>query len=146
MSPREFLSLADRLLGETTEADWRTAISRAYYAAFHESRELLASWGFVIRQADQAHTGVSRRLTCSGSPQLVNLGRSLSDLKRMRNVADYDLHCTITRQGACDEVLKVNRLLTAHTAFTDNERRLAIEGIRRYERDVLREVTWRSPN
>ena len=68
MSPREFLSLADRLLGETTEADWRTAISRAYYAAFHESRELLASWGFVIRQADQAHTGVSRRLTCSGSP------------------------------------------------------------------------------
>ena len=35
MNWRDFLSLAARLAGGATEADWRTAVSRAYYAAFH---------------------------------------------------------------------------------------------------------------
>ncbi len=43
MNWRDFLSLAARLAADTTEADWRTAASRAYYAAFHAARQLLAS-------------------------------------------------------------------------------------------------------
>jgi hypothetical protein len=35
MNWRDFLPLAARLAGGTTEADWRSAVSRAYYAAFH---------------------------------------------------------------------------------------------------------------
>ncbi len=38
MNPREFLTLARELAGRDDEAARRTAISRAYYAAFHQLR------------------------------------------------------------------------------------------------------------
>src|SRR5438477_485799 len=41
MNWRDFLSLAARLAADVTEADWRAAVSRAYYAAFHVARQLL---------------------------------------------------------------------------------------------------------
>ena len=34
MNWRDFIALASRLAGGTTEAEWRTAVSRAYYTAF----------------------------------------------------------------------------------------------------------------
>jgi hypothetical protein len=42
MNWRDFLQLARRLSRGTAEADWRTAVSRAYYAAFHIARRLFA--------------------------------------------------------------------------------------------------------
>lgn len=48
MNWRDFLLVASRLAAETTEADWRTAVSRAYYAAFHVARRLLADLKFTV--------------------------------------------------------------------------------------------------
>jgi uncharacterized protein (UPF0332 family) len=48
MNWRDFLSLAARLGADTTEADWRTAVSRAYYAAFHAARQLLTGLNFTV--------------------------------------------------------------------------------------------------
>jgi uncharacterized protein (UPF0332 family) len=42
MMGRDFLVLAKKLAAGGTEADWRSVVSRAYYAAFHVARELLA--------------------------------------------------------------------------------------------------------
>ncbi len=44
----EFLAPAERLVHESAEADWRSAVSRASYAAFHEARRLLADLGFRV--------------------------------------------------------------------------------------------------
>jgi uncharacterized protein (UPF0332 family) len=41
MTGRDFLALAMQLAGGGSEAEWRSATSRAYYAAFHVARELL---------------------------------------------------------------------------------------------------------
>jgi hypothetical protein len=41
MTGREFLTVAIQLAGASTRAEWRSAISRAYYAAFHVARESL---------------------------------------------------------------------------------------------------------
>jgi hypothetical protein len=38
MNWRDFLPLATRLAAAGTEADWRTAVSRAYSVAFHVAR------------------------------------------------------------------------------------------------------------
>src|SRR5262249_460451 len=54
MDFRDYLTLARTLAGGATEAEWRTASSRAYYAAFHVARELLADLGFRVPQADRA--------------------------------------------------------------------------------------------
>jgi uncharacterized protein (UPF0332 family) len=38
MTGADFLPLAHRLAASSSEPEWRTAISRAYYAAFHAAR------------------------------------------------------------------------------------------------------------
>jgi uncharacterized protein (UPF0332 family) len=55
MNGRDFLPLATQLAGGTTEAEWRSAVSRAYYAAFHVARRLLSELGFTVPRADRAH-------------------------------------------------------------------------------------------
>ena len=45
MAGPDFLPLAGRLVAGTTEPEWRTAVSRAYYAAFHVARRLLEDLG-----------------------------------------------------------------------------------------------------
>ena len=55
MSPRDFLALAEKLIEDDTEGHWRSAVSRAYYAAFHVARSLLERLGFVVPKADPAH-------------------------------------------------------------------------------------------
>jgi len=60
MTGRDFLALADQLASGGTEAEWRSAISRAYYAAFHVARELLQDLRFSVPHADRAHAYLSR--------------------------------------------------------------------------------------
>ena len=51
----DFLTLADVWITGRTEAEWRSAVSRAYYAAFHKGRQLLRDLRFLIPRGDQAH-------------------------------------------------------------------------------------------
>jgi uncharacterized protein (UPF0332 family) len=85
-----FLELADELSMGTRQADWRTAISRAYYAAFHKARTLLQQSGFHVPVAQQAHAYLWLRLSNSGHPDVDNAGDLLYQLRRMRSWADYD--------------------------------------------------------
>jgi hypothetical protein len=62
MTGRDFLTVAEQLAAGGTEAEWRSAISRAYYAAFHVGRELLEDLRFRVPHADRAHAYLSRRL------------------------------------------------------------------------------------
>ena len=146
MPPQDFLDLAKRLASESSEVSWRSAISRAYYAMFHEVRNKLASWGFMIRQSDQAHAGLTRRLLHSGNDSLVSLGEFLSDLKRHRNYADYDLRRPVHQSDALVQVSRIEKSFQTTLNINRDEETKAVENIRRYESDVLREVTWQSPN
>ena len=87
MNWRDFLSLAARLAAAATEADWRTAVSRAYYAAFHVARQLLADLNFTVPRADRAHQYLVFRLSNSGEPAVEQAGRDLETLRRLRNRA-----------------------------------------------------------
>lgn len=48
MKPQDFLNLSNQMAAGATEAEWRTAISRAYYATFHAARDLLRELGFTV--------------------------------------------------------------------------------------------------
>jgi len=96
MTGREFLTVANRLAGAGTEAEWRSAISRAYYAAFHAARELMEDLRFAVPRADRAHAYLSRRLANCGHPQTQQAGMDLNALRGDRNQADYDLHRSVT--------------------------------------------------
>src|SRR5436190_1167712 len=113
MDFRDFLALASTLAIGTTEAEWRTANSRSYYAAFHVARRLLLDLGFRVPQADRAHAYLWLRLSNAGVAEVQAAGRRLRDLRRERNWADYEDQRTITQAIAADNLLFAEEAIQA---------------------------------
>src|SRR3954453_10141417 len=90
MNPRDFLLVAEDLLESVREADWRTAVSRAYYAAFLVAVELFRVAGFVVPADRRAHQFVYLRLNNCGRAEVVEAAEWLSALRDRRNRADYN--------------------------------------------------------
>ena len=143
MRSREFWDLSNELMSRTEEACWRTSVSRAYYAAFHRTRDFLATLGFRTRQSDQAHAGLYRRLSCSKRDDLDEAARSLMELRGLRNVADYEIVPTFAKSAVVQAADRVRAIFERLDLSRDTDELNSItETIRAYERDVLREVTW----
>ncbi len=70
MNPTSFLDVAEWLLTGESEADWRSAVSRAYYAAFHVARQLLQDCGFAVPRMEQVHVFVSHRMNNCGHSEV----------------------------------------------------------------------------
>src|SRR5579864_8909142 len=100
MDVRNFLEVAWSLLEEHREAEWRSAVSRAYYSAFHVSRQLLNECGFAVPRADQAHAYLWLRLSNAGHPDVQKAGAQLSFLRQERNKADYDIERSLDQTSA----------------------------------------------
>jgi uncharacterized protein (UPF0332 family) len=144
MDPHQFLDVADDLSRGLREAEWRSAVSRAYYAAFHVARSLFEACGFRVPIADQAHSYLWLRLSNSGHPDVDEIGANFAHLRRVRNWADYDLHRPLTQQMALSSVSRASDIIKLLDTIAAEEayRSRLTEGVKRYERDVLREVTW----
>src|SRR5262249_6017698 len=91
MRGREFLAVARRSAQGTTEADWRDAAGRAYYALMLEARDLLQRWGFVLPRRDQIHAHIRLRFIYSSDVDMKSVGLVLEKLLEMRNYADYQI-------------------------------------------------------
>src|SRR5713226_2034092 len=113
MNGRDFLQVAQDLLRLARETDWRSGVSRAYYAAFHCARELLEDLGFAVPRADRAHAYLWLRLSNCGDPVVQVSGRELNDLRGERNRADYNLVSTISQIEAAGQVRIAERIIQA---------------------------------
>jgi uncharacterized protein (UPF0332 family) len=113
MNWRDFLLLATRLAAGATEADWRTAVSRAYYAGFHIARRLLADLNFTVPRADRAHQYLVYRLSNCGESAVQQAGRDLETLRRLRNRADYDEVPALTQPQAAAAVQLAEGIIQA---------------------------------
>jgi uncharacterized protein (UPF0332 family) len=143
MTARDFLTLADRLVTGATEAEWRSAVSRAYYAAFHVARELLTGLGFTVPRQDRAHRHLIYRLTNCGDPGVSQAGRDLDALRGDRNDADYDFNRPVSAAQAPVQVRLAERVIqTLEAAAQEPTRTRITDAMKVYERDVLQDVTW----
>jgi uncharacterized protein (UPF0332 family) len=143
MNGRDFLPLASRLAAGTTEADWRTAVSRAYYATFHVAWRLLADSNFTVPRADRAHQYLVFRLSNCGEAAVEQAGRDLETLRRLRNRADYDEAPALPQPQAAAAVQVAESIIQALDAARQEPARTRIrDGMIVYERDVLHDVTW----
>jgi uncharacterized protein (UPF0332 family) len=92
----DYLHLARQLLQESEsaaseEANLRTAISRAYYAAFCSARNHLRDKeGQSMPGGGSVHTYVREQFQKGPGETRKVVGRSLGDLRFRRNQADYD--------------------------------------------------------
>ena len=143
MNGRDFLSLARDLLASSTEAAWRSSVSRAYYAAFHVARELLEDVGFTVPRGERAHAYLWLRLSNCGEPQVQDAGRRLNTLRGLRNRADYDVTASLALPTADGQVrIGEDIIQVLDSAIHEPTRTRITDAMKIYERDVLQDVTW----
>ena len=146
MDFRDYLPLAFTLANGGTEPEWRSGTSRAYYAAFHVARQLLADLGFIVPRADRSHGYVWIRLANSGETTVKNAGNDLNALRGHRNRADYDPHRTLNQVLALGNVQLARGIINVlDAAAIEPVRSQITAAMRDYERDVLQDVTWHPP-
>jgi uncharacterized protein (UPF0332 family) len=90
MTGREFLKASEYLLKRREEATLRSAISRSYYALFHEGRAFLSDLQVPCSRGPQAHGEVRHRLNNCGDQQMLEVAR-LAQLHKQRLTTDYEL-------------------------------------------------------
>jgi len=91
MRGRAFLTVAEELSRGTTEAHWRAAAGRAYYALLLDGHDTLADWAIVNTTGQSIHAFVRLRFTYAADAGLKRVGYALDDLAQLRNEADYKL-------------------------------------------------------
>ena len=90
--PHDLMTLADRLAASHIESEWRAAISRAYYSAYHAARLLIAEdSGVLLAKTADTHQNIYRCLMNGQDASLRAAGSRLESLRGDRNRADYDL-------------------------------------------------------
>jgi uncharacterized protein (UPF0332 family) len=101
MLARRFYDLAERLANDTNSgtADYRTAISRAYYAAFHHAGEFLTDLGVKPSSGQGAHGGIPHALNASQDKEIEKSGSVLASLYTQRRKADYFLNDPYPEDG-----------------------------------------------
>jgi hypothetical protein len=85
------LAIARELVQGATEAHWRSAAGRTYYALLLEARDALQRWGFAVPARNQVHFFVRGCFTGTTDPDLKEIGYALERLSNLRNKADYQL-------------------------------------------------------
>ena len=139
MDPREFHRLASQLVGGTTPAEFRTAISRAYYAVYNVAVQILEEMGFRINRGPAGHGEVQNRLGNSGETEVMKIGSQLTDLHSRRIHADYRLDRTDVENEKTVRTLveQAGRMIRTLDGCRSSPRRAQIiAAIRDWERKV----------
>jgi uncharacterized protein (UPF0332 family) len=92
MTGNDFIAVAGRIAATYSDAaSCRTAISRAYYGAFHLGKSFLADIGITPPRNANTHVFVQHRLAGSGHLEAIKVASLLGDLHEDRLHADYNL-------------------------------------------------------
>jgi uncharacterized protein (UPF0332 family) len=113
MTGRDFMACAEKFSQGSTEAELRSAVSRAYYGAFHDVLALLHVCGVWLPKTEQVHVKMGFCLRDCGDPDAANTGRQLDILRSRRKVADYDLNDNrfAARSAVAVEIERARRIL-----------------------------------
>lgn len=110
----QYLVLAEELvLRKDEEAALRSAVSRAYYAAFCKARNRLRQEGVHIPKTGKAHTVVWNRYREAAEERRRYIGMTGDRLRRSRNKADYDDKFPRLATVVEDTTSKAKRLLAS---------------------------------
>jgi uncharacterized protein (UPF0332 family) len=143
ISPRDFLAVSKYLAARGTEAEWRTAVSRAYFAVFHVARNLMEDLGFVVPRADPAPGYLWKRLSNAGDAQVQQAGARLNGLRGDRNQADYDLPRTFHMGTIRALIQRAEQAIQILEAAAHEPTRSQIRDAMKLYEQQINEVTWR---
>ena len=114
--PRRYLALARHVLAATDdEAAARSALSRAYYAAFLVARDYVEGRGIRARARSGRRLGSHERVIFSvgmiPDDFAITMRNMLFRLKRLRTNADYDLDYADSRKHVADALEDAKRVI-----------------------------------
>lgn len=118
MTSDDFVAVAAQLAVTSqwgpSEARYRSAISRAYYGAFHTVCESLRSNGRAVRRSAYGHQDALDALRKMSNQLARDIAWLLDDLRSERIRADYRLESAHapSQQDAVDAVEAANKLLS----------------------------------
>ena len=135
----EFQDTAERLGQGATEGDWRSAISRAYYAVFHWFHEFLLSNGLDVGRGGQSHFNLYSGLLNCGFARVAAIATRIDGLRAHRVWADYDLARPISRRDAQSSA-RESRALVAdfQTALAALPSTQIVDGARKHLQSIGR--------
>lgn len=111
--PRKFLKLALRLIKDHNYEEpcrIRTAVGRAYYAAFLNAKQKLERLGHRFPDDGRVHTKVIDKLMERGD---TGIGSKLDELYEKRRVADYYMDTSISKAEGTHYVGVSERIIYA---------------------------------
>ena len=121
VTAEDFFNLAVCLTSAASETEWRSGISRGYYACFHLAREASASFpdnthfdikgGTHARLIDKFHT--YRSFSAPEGKKARQIAYALAALKKRRERADYDISLNLPQDEA-KTAIEMVRQLQAH--------------------------------
>ena len=117
MDGQDFLKTARRLLTGSDESDWRSAVSRAYYAMFHMACDLCRAHGLDLGQGGQVHHNLYVGLNNCGQPIVHGLAARLDALRDDRTDADYDLASMMLHTRAVTCVQEADAIIVEFQAI-----------------------------
>jgi hypothetical protein len=109
MDGRDFLPVAQSASRGPSEAYWRTAVSRAYYAVMLELRDAFIRWGLSAPPQPFVHVAVRQRVYTSRDADMKGIGRMLDVLRDLRKLADYDTSTVRQFKDNAEAVAAVQR-------------------------------------
>lgn len=119
IAPDDFIHTAQKLATSVDEWDLRSAISRAYYAAYHSTLSTLpekpcVSGGASHEAVIQATKGyVNSKIPKPGRSDAIVVLDALARLKKKRKLADYDLNEAVSQAYTLKAVAEARGVITA---------------------------------
>ena len=110
-----YLDLASELYEQARgsghgDANWRSSISRSYYATFHKTRQQLKDkWGITIAEASHAHQQVQQELKQKNQN---TIAYNLRHMRINRNNADYKDKCENLEKIARANIRRAKQVLS----------------------------------
>lgn len=127
----DYITLAARLAERrgAGEASYRSAVSRAYYGAFHLAGAFLSELGLSIPKGAVAHGWVPQAFIGSAQQDAVEVGRLSQDLHAERIIADYrwERRATGNQVDAKTSVNTARAIGTLLAACAEPEQKSAIK-------------------
>ena len=124
MNPLDFLDLAEKLKFSTSEAEIRTAISRAYYAVYNYIKANLVGADEYLQ-----HDILINCITETKIERFEYLGKDIRDLMAARRRADYKMGISFSSK-TCETI--INKSQNAIKEFDECKKLGLIKEARNY--------------
>jgi uncharacterized protein (UPF0332 family) len=124
--PSQILSVASKLKETgTIEADYRSAVSRAYYACFHEVSITYAQFDIFPNQETQSIHAATVRMVAEHSKKSLpgrtassEMAKLLERMRRNRVQSDYRIEEEVSNNDANDAIVRAEKIFALCQDFS----------------------------